>query len=63
MTFKIEPNDARERLDALRDQLETLELFMEQAGYRDSAKLTYAARLRISEAIVALPNGGNDAGR
>jgi hypothetical protein len=57
MTFKLTTKDARERLESMRDQLETLELFFEDAEYREPANLVYAARLSVSSAIAALPNG------
>lgn len=55
IAFKITRDDLAERIHAARETLQTLELFAEDAGFREAAKRTYEARLQLSEALRALP--------
>jgi GTP cyclohydrolase I len=44
-------------LAGMKKSLEDIELMAEREGYRETAKRVYDARLRLSEAVSALPEG------
>ena len=50
----------RDEIQCLKSAVERAELRAEQAGFRDTAKLLYDARLRMSEAERELPSSRKD---
>lgn len=54
MTWTV-TDELRDEIECLRSKAEAVELFAERAGFRESRSLIYTARLRLSEAIQALP--------
>lgn len=51
----ITKEEAYRRVNKLWSDLQSAEWELEQLGWRDAAKNVYGARLRVSEAINALP--------
>jgi len=60
VTFKMPVRELRQKLEELKISLEAVELFAHDAGYREASSNVYTARLRVSEALAALPKEGTE---